>query len=282
MRQRPFGTTGVSLPVIGQGTWNLERDDPDEALRALRRGLELGLTHVDTAELYGSGRVEELVGRALAGWRGELFVTSKVLPTNATRAGTIAACERSLARLGRESLDLYLLHWPGPHPLEETLAAFAELRAAGKARFTGVSNFDAAGLDRAVRLAGAGNVVCDQVLYHLGERAAEHRVLGRCRAHGAALVGYSPFGSSAAFPPGGTAARATLEAVAARRGATARQVALAFLTRDPAAFAIPKAGRAAHVEENAAAAELALDAEDLRALEQAFPLGPEPRELPTI
>lgn len=283
MQSRPFGSTGVRLPVLGQGTWNLERAERAQAVRALRRGFELGLTHVDTAEMYGDGAVEELVGEALDGWPDEVFVTSKVLPHNASRRGTVEACERSLARLRRERIDLYLLHWPGPHPLEDTLAAFEELVLAGKVRFFGVSNFDAAELDHAVRLAGPGRIACDQVLYHLGERTVEHRVLTRCALHGVALVAYSPFGSTLRFPPrGARGARATLAAVAQARGATPRQVALAFLTRERCAFAIPKAQSVEHVEENAAAGELVLDESEIRTLEAAFPLGPEPRVLPTI
>jgi diketogulonate reductase-like aldo/keto reductase len=285
MRERAFGSTGVRLPVIGQGTWELERAERDAAVRALRRGLELGLTHIDTAEMYGDGAVEEIVGEALRGRREQAFVATKVLPENASRRGTVAACERSLARLGLERIDLYLLHWAGSHPLADTLAAFEELQAAGKIRFFGVSNFDAQEFEQAVELAsargGPGRIACNQVLYHLKERAIEHRVLPRCEALGVALVAYSPFGSGR-FPASGSRAHHALEQVAREHGATPRQVALAFLTRRAAVFTIPKAARSEHVEENAGAGELELTGEDLSRLESAFPLGPEPRSLPSL
>ena len=283
MRRRPLGATGRELPVIGQGTWNLEQEERADAVRALRRGLELGMDHVDTAEMYGDGAVEEIVGEALAGWPDEVFVASKVLPQNASRRGTVQACERSLARLGRERIDLYLLHWPGSHPLEDTLAAFEELALGGKIGAYGVSNFDAAEVERAVGIAGPGRIACNQVLYHLGQRAIEHRVLPRCDELGVTVVAYSPFGSEPdAFPPGGAGGRRALEAVARAHGATPHQVALAFLTRHASVLAIPKAARLAHVEDNAAAGELVLEPDEVEALEAAFPLGREPRELPTI
>src|SRR5918911_2623910 len=169
MRTR-FGPLNVSVPAIGQGTWNMEHDDRREAIAALRRGLDLGLTHIDTAEMYGGGDVEEMVAEAIEGRRREVFLVSKVLPSNASRAGTIAACDRSLKRLRTEQLDCYLLHWPGRHPLEETLAGFEELKRAGKVRSYGVSNFDEKLLREAVRIAGPGRIACNQVLYHLEER----------------------------------------------------------------------------------------------------------------
>jgi len=283
VRRRPFGSTGLELPVLGQGTWTIERGDRREAVRALRRGFELGMTHVDTAEMYGDGRAEEVVGEALRGWKGEVFVASKVLPQNASRTGTVAACERSLRRLGRERIELYLLHWPGAHPLEDTVAGFEELVAAGKVGAWGVSNFDADELARTVAIGGSGGVACDQVLYHLEERAIEHRVVPRCAELGVAVVAYSPFGSdTASFPPGGQGGRRALLDLARELGATPRQIVLAFLTRHPSVFAIPKAASVAHVEENAAAGDLVLGEEGVRRLEQAFPLGREPRELPTI
>ncbi|MDR7555113.1 MAG: aldo/keto reductase [Armatimonadota bacterium] len=269
MEHRLFGPTGVSVPVIGQGTWLLERDDRREALAALRRGLDLGATHIDTAEAYGDGAVEELVGEAIAGRRAEVFLVSKVRPSNASRQGTVRACERSLRRLRTAYLDCYLLHWPGSHPLEDTIAAFEQLVAAGKIRSWGVSNFNEDELAEAVRLA-PGRVACNQVLYHLGERGIEHYVLPACARHGVALVGYSPFGQ------GAFRSHPTLEAVARRHGATPRQVALAFLVRQPGTFTIPKAGRVAHVEENARAGALRLADDDIRAIDAAFP-PPRPR-----
>ncbi|HLK11439.1 MAG TPA: aldo/keto reductase [Candidatus Binatia bacterium] len=281
MRARVFGRSGIALPVIGQGTWNLERDDPAAAAAALRRGLDLGLTHVDTAEMYGDGRVEALVGRAIAGRRDEVFLASKVLPRSASRTGVRRACEASLRRLGTDRLDLYLLHWPGHHPLEDTLAGFADLVRAGKVRFFGVSNFDVADLARAVAIAGPGAIACDQVLHHLGERTIEPGLVPWCVAHGIAVVGYSPFGSGE-FPAAESRGGRVLAEVAARWGATPRQVALAFLLgRGDALFTIPKAARAAHVEENAAAADLALGPADVARLEAAFPVRPR-RGLPVL
>jgi diketogulonate reductase-like aldo/keto reductase len=272
--KRRWGPTHFEVPIIGQGTWRMEADDRASCVRALRAGLDAGLTHIDTAELYGSGVVEEIVRDAIVGRRDEVFLVSKVLPSNASRRGTVEACERSLRRLGTDRLDCYLLHWPGAHPLEETIAAFDELVASGKIRSWGVSNFDVAELQDAVRIAGEGKVACNQVLYHLRERTVEHAVLPYCREHGIALVGYSPFGSGH-FP----ARDATLAAIAKAHGATPHQVALAFLTRDPATFAIPKAADPAHAVANARI--VTLTDEDVRAIDAAFPLGPS-RELPTL
>ena len=280
MQRRPFGATGVAVPEIGQGTWAMERSRR-ESLAALRRGLDLGLTHVDTAEMYGDGRVEELVGEAIAGRRDEVFLVSKVLPQNATRAGTVAACERSLSRLGTDRLDCYLLHWPSRHPLADTIAAFERLEVDGKIRSWGVSNFASEDLDRADAIAGAGRIACNQVLYHLQERAIEHEVLPWCRAHDVAVVAYSPFGSGD-FPgpqsPGGR----VLAEVARRLGATPRQIALRFLLRDPIVLTIPKASRVAHVEENAGAAAVVLDDADVARLDAAFPRGRRRRGVPSL
>lgn len=275
---RAFGDAAVS--AVGLGTWNLEREDRPHALAAIRASLDAGATHVDTAELYGSGRVEELVGEALAGRRDTAFLVSKVLPHHASRAGTVAACEASLRRLRTDHLDAYLLHWPGPHPLDETLAAFEDLRAAGKIARYGVSNFDAGDLDRAVALAGPGRIACNQVLWHLRERGIEHDVLPACRRHGVALVAYSPFGSTPA--PWDDPGRAALDAVGRKHGATAHQVALAFLLAEPTAVVVPKTASAVRARENAAAADLALDPADLAAIDAAFPRGPRPRHLPTL
>jgi diketogulonate reductase-like aldo/keto reductase len=269
---RAFGRTGIPVPAVGQGTWNLERDDRRRAVAALRAGLDVGATHVDTAEMYGSGRVEEIVGEALAGRRDEVFLVSKVLPQNASRRGTVAACERSLRRLRTDRLDGYLLHWAGEHPLADTIAAFEELEAAGKIRSFGVSNFDEVELAEAVRLAGPGRIACNQVLYHLGERRIEHAVVPFCEAHAIAVVGYSPFGSGR-FPGPRSRGGRCLAEIAARRGATPRQVALAFLVRRPSLFAIPKSGSPERAVENARAAELALDADDVARIEAAFPVG---------
>jgi diketogulonate reductase-like aldo/keto reductase len=272
MRYRTFGPTGVQAPVVGQGTWEMERDDRRQAIAALRAGLDAGLTHVDTAEMYGDGLVEELVGEAIAGRRDEVFLVSKVLPSNASRRGTVAACERSLARLRTDRLDVYLLHWPGEVPLEETIAGFEELATAGRIRAWGVSNFDEKELADAVRLGGRGSVACDQVLYNIQERAIEHAVLPYCAHHGIAVVAYSPFGHGN-FPAPHSRGGKALAAVAARHGVSPRAVALAFLLHHPSVFAIPKAARPEHIADNAAAGDLALDGWEIGHLEEAFPRG---------
>ena len=207
MVRRPFGWTGVPVPVIGQGTWNLERADRAEAVAALRRGLDAGMTHVDTAEMYGAGRVEELVGEAIAGRRDEVFLVSKVLPEHASFAGVLAACEASLRRLATDRLDLYLLHWASRHQIEQTIAGFERLVRDGKIRHYGVSNFDTGELERALALAGPDRIACNQVLYHLEERAIEHAVLPWCERHGMAVKMAGPKGRDVVYggivlPPG--------------------------------------------------------------------------------
>ncbi len=271
MRTHSFGNAGA-VPVIGQGTWYIEQADPRAAIGALRGGIDAGMTHIDTAEMYGAGAAEEVVGEAIAGRRENVFLVSKVLPQNASRAGTIAACEASLRRLGTDHLDCYLLHWRGRHPLEETFAAFEELKAAGKIRSWGVSNFDTDDLEDALAAAGENTIACNQVLYHLEERGIEHAVLPWCEAHNVAVVAYSPFGSGN-FPALETPAGAVLARVAAAHDATPRQVALAFLTRRPSLFAIPKAASFSHAEENAEGGSLLLDASDIAAISEAFPPG---------
>jgi len=280
MRLRKFGWTGVSLPVIGQGTYLMEHDRADDSIAALRAGLDLGMTHIDTAELYGSGRVEELLRRALEGRRGDVFLVSKVLPSNATRAGTIKACEKTLKRLGTDHLDLYLLHWPGQHPLRDTLSAFEELERSGKIRFFGVSNFDVSELEQALAIVGERRIACNQVLYHLEERRIEHRLLPFCEAHDIAVVGYSPFGQGH-FVSERSGGFSVLAEIAKRQGATPRQVALQFLIRRPSLFAIPKTSNSAHAAENAKAADLALTEEDQKRIDEAFPAGKDRGFLPT-
>jgi diketogulonate reductase-like aldo/keto reductase len=280
MERRRFGNTKREVAVIGQGTWYGSDARREKAIAALRRGLDLGLTHIDTAEMYLSGRAEEWVREAIGERRDEVFLVSKVLPQNASRKGTVAACERSLARLGTERLDCYLLHWRTDHyPLAETVEAFTQLRREGKILAWGVSNFDVADLDE-VRRAGDGPV-CDQVLYHLRERAAEHAVIPWCEKHQAAFVAYSPFGHGD-FPGPKTAGGRVLEQIAAETAATARQVALRFLLRRPGSFVIPKASDADHVAENAGAGDLQLNAAQIAKINAAFPPGPPPRELPML
>ncbi len=281
MTSQRFGANGPQVACIGQGAWNIEHADRAEALAALRRGLDLGLMHVDTAEMYGDGRSEEIVGEAIAGRRDAVFLVSKVLPHNASRAGVRAACEASLRRLKTDRLDCYLLHWRGSHPLAETFAAFEALRQEGKIRSWGVSNFDVTDLEEALRLVGEGRIACNQVFYHLRERAIEHAVIPWCERHGVAVTAYSPFGHDD-FPAPGSAGGKVLAKIAAARDATVRQVALAFLTRNPAVFAIPKAADARHVADNAGALALRLDAAEIAALDGAFPRGPKPRSLPML
>ncbi len=281
MQRRNFGPTGRAVSVIGQGTWYLEQSDRATAIGALRYGLDLGMTHIDTAEMYGSGAAEALVGEAIAGRREEVFLVSKVLPQNASRDGTIAACERSLSRLRTDRLDCYLLHWRGGVPLAETIAAFEELQAAGKIRAWGVSNFDVADLDEARAIAGDGRIACNQVLYHLEERTIEHAVLPWCEAHGVAVTAYSPFGHHRFADPRTPGGR-VLAAIAEAHHATPRQVALAFLTRRPSVFAIPKASSRSHTEENAAAGGLNLLAAEIARIDAAFPRGPRSRSLPML
>ena len=279
MKFRQFGNTAQNVSVIGQGTWYIDQGNRKTAVAALRRGIDLGMTHIDTAEMYGDA--ELVVAEAIAGRRDEVFLVSKVLPSNASRRGTIAACERSLARLKTDRLDCYLLHWRGSYPLGETVAAFEQLLADGKIRSWGVSNFDADDLDEILHVAGKGKIACNQVLYHLQERAIEHAVIPWCVKHGVAVVAYSPFGHDD-FPSPRSKGGEVLETIAKRLGASPRQVALSFLTREPQVFAIPKAASAEHAADNAAAGDLVLDSEDIAALDRAFPRGPKPRSLPMI
>jgi diketogulonate reductase-like aldo/keto reductase len=267
--------------MIGQGTWYNDNEDPELAIDALGRGLDLGMTHIDTAEMYGSGAAEDMVAAAIEGRRDEVFLVSKVLPQNASRRGTIAACEGSLARLETDRLDCYLLHWRGAYSLDETFAAFEQLQSDGKILSWGVSNFDEADLEEALQIVGPDRIACNQVLYHLKERAIEHAVIPWCEAHGVAVVAYSPFGHGD-FPSPQTRAGRILPEIAAAHGATPRQVALRFLVRRPSVFAIPKASRAEHAAENAGAGDLVLSEAELARIDKAFPRGPRPRELPML
>jgi diketogulonate reductase-like aldo/keto reductase len=279
MNQRPFGSTGSQVSVIGQGTWYLDHGDRKRAVAALRRGIELGMTHIDTAEMYGDA--ELVIADAITGQRDGLFLVSKVLPSNASRRGTVTACERSLARLKTDRLDCYLLHWRGSYPLAETVAAMEDLVRAGKIRSWGVSNFDADDLGELHAVAGKGRIACNQVLYHLQERAIEHAVIPWCKTHGVAVVAYSPFGHDD-FPQPRSPQGQLLQKIAEAHGASSRQVALGFLTRDESVFAIPKASSAEHAADNAAAGKLSLNQDQLNALDKAFPRGPKPRGLPML
>jgi len=279
LQTKKFGGKEPDVPVIGQGTWYIDRGDRKSAVTALRRGIDLGMTHIDTAEMYGDA--ELVVAEAIAGKRDEIFLVSKVLPSNASRRGTITACERSLKRLQTDRLDCYLLHWRGSHPLDETVAAFAELAAAGKIRSWGVSNFDTDDLHELLAVAGRGKIACNQVLYHLQERAIEHAVIPWCEAHGVAVVAYSPFGHND-FPSPRSKPGEVLRTIADAHGASPRQVALCFLTRNPVVFTIPKAASAEHAADNAAAGKLTLSESEFAALDKAFPRGPKPRGLPML
>jgi diketogulonate reductase-like aldo/keto reductase len=279
MTLRQFGNSGRQTSVIGQGTWYIDRGDRKRAVAALQRGIDLGMTHIDTAEMYGDA--ELVVADAIAGRRDEVFLVSKVLPSNASRRGTITACERSLARLKTDRLDCYLLHWRGSYPLTDTVTAFEQLVREGKIRSWGVSNFDADDLDEILEVAGEGKIACNQVLYHLRERAIEHAVIPWCVKHRVAVVAYSPFGHDD-FPDPRSKAGEVLQTIAKNHDASPRQIALSFLTREPEVFAIPKASSPEHAADNAAAGQLDLSADEIASLDKAFRRGKKPRSLPML
>lgn len=279
MKQKKFGSSGPEVSVIGQGTWYIDRGDRNSAVAALRRGVDLGMTHIDTAEMYGDA--EPVVAEAIQGRRDEIFLVSKVLPSNASRRGTITACERSLQRLKTDRLDCYLLHWRGSYPLDETVAAFEQLQGSGKIRSWGVSNFDTDDLNEMLVVAGPGKIACNQVLYHLQERAIEHAVIPWCEKHGVAVIAYSPFGHND-FPQARSKSGEVLQAIADAHGASPRQVALSFLAKEPHVFAIPKASSLGHAADNAAAGKLVLSDGEIAALDKAFPRGSKPRGLPML
>lgn len=257
---------GEAVPVLGQGTWRMGegRLPPKEEAAALRLGLDLGLTLIDTAEMYGGGGAEQVVAQAIAGRRDEAFIVSKVLPSNASRAGVVKACERSLKHLGTDRIDLYLLHWRGGVPLAETVEAFEALVEAGKIRHWGVSNFDVDDMEELEALPAGKRVQADQVLYNLGRRGIEFDLVPWCRQRGIVLMAYSP------VEQGELADDAALAKVAARHDATPAQVALAWTIRHDGVISIPKASRPGHVRENAAAAAISLTPDDLAELDRAF------------
>jgi diketogulonate reductase-like aldo/keto reductase len=258
---------GEPVPTLGQGTWHMGDDRGRAAAEtaAVRLGIELGLTLIDTAEMYGSGGAEEIVREAAQGRRDELFIVSKVLPSNASRAGTIAACERSLKRLGTDHIDLYLLHWRGGVPLAETLEGFSRLQRDGKIRHHGVSNFDRRDIEEWTALAGGETVATDQVLYNLTTRSIEWDLVPWCRERGIPIMAYTPLGH------GRMLANPALAEIGRRHSATAAQVALAWLLQRDGTIVIPKASRAEHVRENRGAADLVLSAADLVMIDEAFP-----------
>jgi len=259
--------SGEAVPILGQGTWHTAEANHlrEQEIEALRVGLDLGMTLIDTAEMYADGASEELVGEAILGRRDEVFLVSKVLPNHASRAGTIAACERSLRRLKTNRLDLYLLHWPGSIPLEETVEAFESLIDGGKIRYWGVSNFDCSELKEVVSLAGNGAVATNQVLYNLTRRGIEYDLLPGCLESRLPIMAYSP------IEQGRMLKHPALGNVAVRHGATPAQVALAWVLRQNGVIAIPKAGAAKHVRENRAALEVQLTEQDIGELNRAFP-----------
>jgi diketogulonate reductase-like aldo/keto reductase len=258
---------GNQVPALGLGTWGMgeARTSGAEMVAALTLGIELGMTLIDTAEMYGEGGAEELVGKAVAGRRDAVFIVSKVYPHNATRSGAVAACERSLKRLGTDRIDLYLLHWRGEVPLAETLEAFAALRRSGKIRQYGVSNFDQADMESWCALAGVEATATDQVLYNLGRRGIEWDLLPWLRRRGIPVMAYSP------IEQGRLLRKRALAAVARRHGATPAQIALAWLIRQDDVIAVPKAAQPQHVRDNRGALEIALTAADLGELDAAFP-----------
>ena len=258
---------GESVPAFGLGTWHMGEDRrraADEEA-ALKLGIELGMTLIDTAEMYGNGTAEEIVARAAAGSRERLFIVSKVLPYNASQKGVVEACERSLKRLKTDHIDLYLLHWRGSVPLAETLAGFARLQRDGKIRHHGVSNFNTDDMQEWVGLAGGETVASNQILYNLGRRGPQYELIPWCRERGISIMAYTP------LDQGRILGNKTLREVAARHGASAAQVALAWLLRQDGMIVIPKATSLAHVRDNRGAVDLALDAGDLAALDRAFP-----------
>ena len=258
--------TGEAVPALGLGTWYMGDRGSDHKAEAdaLRLGIDLGMTLIDTAEMYASGGAERVVGDALTGRRDDAFVVSKVLPHNASRRGTVTACEQSLGRMGIETIDLYLLHWPGSYPLEDTIAAFEELRQAGKIRHWGVSNFDTDEMEDLIAAGGEG-CATDQILYNLSRRGPEFDLLPWCAERRMPVMAYSP------LEQGRLAGDRTLARIAARYRISPMQVALAWVLRRAGVIAIPKASNPAHVRDNRAALDLRLTEQDLAELDGAFP-----------
>lgn len=279
MQHRPMRTvrlpSGENLPVLGQGTWLLgeEAGRRREEIAALQLGIELGMTLLDTAEMYGDGATEELVAQAIAGRRDEVFIVSKVLPQNASRRGTIAACDRSLRRLNTDRIDLYLLHWRGSHPLQQTIAAFDELLQTGKIRHWGVSNFDLDDVKEVEGLQGAASVAANQVLYNLSRRGIEFDLMPYCERHDIAIMAYSP------IEQGRLLKNRVLKKIAAERGVSVAHVALAWVLRHQTVIAIPRARTATHVRDNRAALDFTFSESELEALDRVFPAPGSPQAL---
>jgi diketogulonate reductase-like aldo/keto reductase len=259
--------SGEHIPVLGQGTWHLAENPLNRTneINALRLGIDLGMSLIDTAEMYADGGAERLVGEAIKGHRDEVFLVSKVLPQNATRHGTMAACNRSLARLGVHEIDLYLLHWRGLIPLEETIDALETLVGEGKIRYWGVSNFDVGDMQELVDLSNGANVAADQVLYNLERRGIEFDLLPWCQRSDVPVMAYSP------IEQGRVLRHVTLKTIAARLGVTPAQVALAWVLRQDGVCAIPESGNPEHVRDNRGALDVRLTPEDLADLDETFP-----------
>lgn len=270
-------STGLEIPRLGQGTWEfgVTRENRAAEVRALRLGFDLGVCLVDTAEMYGNGGAEEVVGEAIEGRREGVFVVSKVLPQNASRQGTLRACDRSLHRLRTDHIDLYLLHWPGSYPLDETLAAFAQLQQSGKIRGFGLSNFDWDDMRHA-------GIAANQVYYNLHRRGCERRLLPECKRRGIAFMAYTPLEQGKLSERGADPKFSALCRVANRLGRSPAQIALAFVLRHANAVAIPKAGREEHVRENAAALGVALARADLDELDEHYPIPAQDGPLETL
>jgi diketogulonate reductase-like aldo/keto reductase len=275
MIQRKFGWTGVDVSIIGQGTWMIDDDSEVEsrALQTLRLGLDLGMNHIDTAEMYGEGHVEELVREAIAGRRDEIFLVSKVLPSNASYDGTLKACERSLKRLKTDWLDLYLLHWRGSYPLSETMRAMEKLVAEGLVKYIGVSNFDVEDLVEAEQVLQTEQIACNQVLYNLRDRGIERRLLPYCSKKRIAVVGYAPFGHSNFPSPSSRDGKLLIE-IGRKHNRTPKQVALNYLTRHPSTFTIPKTTRSERVKENSGGVGWQLTQDEVNMIDRAFPVPP--------
>jgi len=271
---------GKPVSRLGQGAWQIGDDRVSRAAEhtALRTGLELGMNLIDTAEMYGNGRSEQLVADVIAGKREQVYLVSKVLPENATREGAIAACEQSLKRLKTDYLDLYLLHWRGSVPFEETLEAFTALRERGSIRHYGVSNFDVADLEEASALTGGTDIATNQVLYNLEHRGVEWALLPWCRERAIPLMAYSPLGSDSRR----LRTHPVLKAMAARLGASTSRIALAWLLRQPDVVVIPKSSSEAHVRDNHAAMKLEISADELEKLDRSFPPPTRPTPLAMI
>jgi diketogulonate reductase-like aldo/keto reductase len=259
--------SGREIPVLGQGTWRMGEDSSqkDAEITALRLGLDMGMTLIDTAEMYGEGGAEKIVGEAIANRRESVFLVSKVYPHNASRKGAVAACERSLKRLKTDCIDLYLLHWRSSIPLSETLEAFESLKQAGKIRDYGVSNFDADDMKKAINLPNGKQIATNQVLYNLARRGIEWDLLPWSRQNNIPIMAYSPIEQKAILN------NSVLKAVASRHNATPAQIALAWLLQQQGIIAIPKASNPQHVKENSAALDIQLTQQDLTELDKAFP-----------